>query len=173
MRGRLIHPFNAVIARLDTVSTRSNDPDGAGELTGGYDDVFRAPHVVEDSSGNRKEVREESEITVPAQIEDRRFEAMRQLPSGDVPQSAMILTMHFEDLERLGLVDDNGVARIHKNDRLVEIREFCNNALVQSFRDPPGLYVIEAVPAAHGLGLKRNLLLVAFEQRDTGSVATS
>jgi len=165
-RGRLLHPFLAVIARLDTVATRASN---GGE---GYDDVFRSPQVLEGPGGERVDARKESVIKVPAQVEDRRFEGLRQMPSGDSPQSAMVLTMHFRDLERLELVDDDGVARIHKNDRLVELREICSNKLVQSFRDPPGLYVIEAVPAAHGLGLKRNLLLVSLEQRDTATAAT-
>ncbi len=173
-RGRLIHPFQVVLARLDTLKTRSTDPDGTGDLTGGYDDVFRAPHVVEGSSGERVEVRKEDIIKVPAQVEDRQQEALRQLPSGDSPQSNMVLTMHFEDLERLGLVDDEGVAAIHKNDRLLEIREICTpNRLVQSYRNPPGLFVTQAVPAAHGFGGKRNLLLVTLEHRDTATAATT
>lgn len=171
MRGRLINPFLVVIGRLDTVKTRTEDPDGDGPLTGGYDDVFRAPHIVEDTTtGKRVEVREESIIQLPAQIEDRRGEGLQQLISGDSPQSAMVLTFHFIDLEKLGLVADDGVAKIHKNDRLIEIRRMCaGNPLVQEIRTPPGLYVVEVTPAGFGLEGERNLLRVTLEERDIGT----
>lgn len=170
-RGRLINPFTVVIARLDTVQTRNVDPDGAGELTGGFDDVFREPHVVDGGGGARVSVREEQEVSLPAQIEDRVGEQLRPFPSGDSPAMSMQLTLHFKDLEAAGLVGSDGVAAIHKRDRLVEIRDPKTNDLIQSYRGSPGLYVVEVTPAGFGIGLKRNLLLVRLEQRDIATAA--
>ena len=72
MRGALINPFTAEIARLDTVATKA-DPDGAGPATSGYDDVFREPIVIDDSDPTTN-VRtftraEQNLIRVPCQVE--------------------------------------------------------------------------------------------------------
>ena len=164
-RGRLIFPFKAVIARLDTVETRI-DPDGAGSLSSGYDDDFREP-TLHTESGARVDDRKETLVEVPCQYEDRTFENLQMMPAGDSPTTNILLTMHFCDLERLGLVDPvTGVARIHKNDRLVEIMETCSGDRVQEYRNPPGVFVTQAVPAGLGIGLKRNLLLVTFQSRE-------
>ena len=47
MRGRLIFSFLAELYRLDTVTTATDDPDGAGPLTGGYDPDFKESVLVD------------------------------------------------------------------------------------------------------------------------------
>lgn len=171
MRGRLINPFVAEIARLDTSST-DDDPDGTGTLTSGYDDDFREPVRYSDGSAAGVDARQEHpHIYVPCQVEPDVFDRLTMLLSGDAPNTLIRLVFHFVDLEQLGLVDSTtGQALIRKNDRLVAIRE-CTGALVQTVPDPPGLYATEPQPRGFGLsGGKRNLLLVTFEDREQGLV---
>jgi hypothetical protein len=167
MRGRLIFPFYAEIARLDTAATAA-DPDGAGSRTSGYDPVFREP--VRLTGGVSARV-EKAPILVPCQVEDRLFEALQQAASGDAPNTAFTLTFHFRDLEFAGLVDAvTGDALIRKNDRIVSIRRKRDSALVQAVSPTRGgMYVVEATPAGFGLsGGERNLLLVRLEERAQG-----
>ncbi len=167
-RGRLIFPFLAVIARLD-VTKSALDPDGSGELTEGYDHVFREPHTYTDSGGKRQDTRQESCILVPCQVEDQVWEQQNQLQAGNSPNSRMGLVFHFRDLERLGLVDrTTGVANICPNDRLDRLLQCRTKKLVQAFRNPPGLFAISCTPAGFGIGNERNLLLCIFEERQQG-----
>ena len=164
MRGRLINPFLAELARLDTVATAA-DPDGPGPLTSGYDPDFKET-VVLPSPGNAR--REQPPIRLPCQVEIGTFEALQQLASGTSPNSKVTLVFHFRDLEQLGLVDPGtGDALLRVNDRLVAIRDLAGN-LVQAVRTPPGLYATEVQPQSFGLGLCRNLLLVTFDERELG-----
>jgi len=160
-RGRLINPFVAVIARLDTVATRANTE--GGKVPAGYDPVFREPHAVTEADGDRKGTRKESIVRIPCQIEDPELDLQRQQVMGNDPSETITLAFHFCDLERLGLVDDDGIAKIHTNDRLVELRTVCGNKLVQKFR---GLFATQVTPGGFGLGLRRNLLFVAFDDRE-------
>ncbi len=164
MRGRLINPFLAELARLDTVATAA-DPDGPGPLTSGYDPDFKET-VVLPSPGNAR--REQPPIRLPCQVEIGTFEALQQLASGASPNSKVVLVFHFRDLERVGLVDPaTKDALLRVNDRLVAIHDLDGN-LVQAIRTPPGLYATEVQPQSFGLGLCRNLLLVTFEERELG-----
>jgi len=170
-RGRLIFPFLAVIARLD-VSESSKDPDGSGEHTEGYNHVFREPNTYTDSSEQRQDTRQERCILVPCQIEDQLLEGQRQIQAGNSPDSRMVLVFHFKDLERLGLVNrTSGVAEIHPNDRLDRVLNCKSRRLVQSFRNPPGLFAISCTPAGFGIGGSRNLLVCVFEEREQGVTA--
>jgi len=167
-RGRLIFPFLAVIGRLD-VNASSQDPDGSGELTEGYDSVFREPHTYTDSAEQRQDTRKERCVIVPCQVEDQVWEAQRQIQAGNNPDSRMVLVFHFSDLERLGLVNrTTGVAELHPNDRLDRLLNCRTKKLVQSFRNPPGLFAISCTPAGFGLGGSRNLLVCVFEEREQG-----
>mgnify|MGYP001817289396 CR=1 FL=1 len=170
-RGRLIFPFLAVIARLDVIKS-SSDPDGAGELDEGYDHVLREPHTYTNTSGVRQDTRQDKCILVPCQIEDRVLEGQRQIQAGNNPQSIMTLVFHFRDLERLGLVDrTTGMANIRPNDRLDRLLHCRTKKLVQSFRNPPGLFAVSCTPAGFGIGNARNLLLCVFEEREQGVTA--
>jgi hypothetical protein len=167
MRGRLINPFLAEIARIDTVATDA-DPDGPGPLTSGYDPDFKETIVLEQSGSRVDARREMPPIRVPCQVEVGAFEALQQLAAGNSPSSHVTLVFHFRDLERLGLVDPaSGDALLRVNDRLVAIRDLAG-ALVQAVRARPGLYASEVQPQSFGLGRARNLLLVTFQERELG-----
>ena len=168
MRGRLINPFLAELARLDTVATAA-DPDGPGPLTSGYDPDFKETVIVPATGERGTDARKEMpSIRIPCQVEVGTFEALQQLASGNSPDSKVTLVFHFRDLERTGLVDPGtGDALLRVNDRLVAIYELAGR-LVQAIRTPPGLYATEVQPQSFGLGLSRNLLLVTFEERELG-----
>jgi len=86
--------------------------------------------------------------------------------TGNSPNSRVVLVFHFQDLERMGLVDAaSGEARLRVNDRLVAIHSV-RGQLVQAVRTPPGLFATEVQPQSFGLGLSLNLLLVTFEERE-------
>jgi hypothetical protein len=166
MRGRLINPFLAEIAQLDTVATAA-DPDGAGPAVSGYDPDFKETLVLGMPGGERVDARKEKvPIRVPCQVEVGAFEALQQLAAGNSPNSRIVLVFHFRDLERMGLVDvPTGEALLRINDRLVAIHRM-DGVLVQAVRTPPGLYATEVQPQSFGLGLSRNLLLVTFDERE-------
>jgi hypothetical protein len=166
MRGRLINPFLAEIAQLDTVAT-SADPDGPGSGLSGYDSDFKETVVLESPGGGRTDARREKPpLRVPCQVEVGVFEALQQLAAGNSPNSRIVLVFHFRDLERMGLVDGvTGEALLRLNDRLIGIYRM-DGALVQAVRTPPGLYATEVQPQSFGLGLSRNLLLVTFDERE-------
>lgn len=175
-RGSLLFPYLAEIAQLDTEAT-AEDP--AGTLTGGYDDDFQEPIVYEGAgSGSRVDARKESLVLVPCQVETISFERLEQFASGNSPDSAIVLTFHFKDLERLGLVEDSGIAKLRVNDRLNSIRELCGGvagytagAIVQQVPTPPGLYLTHARPS--GWKGRRNLLVCTFEDRRLSARVTS
>jgi hypothetical protein len=169
MRGRLINPFLAEIARLDTVATAA-DPDAAGPFASGYDPDFKETVVVPSGPGRGVDARKEMPpVRIPCQVEVGAFEALRQLASGNSPDSRVTLVFHFRDLERMGLVDaGTGDALLRVNDRLVAIHDLDGN-LVQAVRTPPGLYVTEVQPQSFGIGRSRNLLLATVGSRELGA----
>jgi hypothetical protein len=151
MRGRLIIPFLAELAQLDTDATRQ---------AGGYDDIWRT-----ELPGGR---REKALIRIPCQVEVSAHNQQTQGPSGNLPNARFMLVFHFKDLERLALVDTvTGDALIRVNDRLNAIFDK-SGALTQSFPNPPGLYCTEAQPREYGLGSKRNLFLTTWDDRPQG-----
>ena len=171
MRGRLIFPFLAEFFRWDAAAMAA-DPDGAGELTSGFDPDFKEP-VLRDTDDDDDGVaepfrREHPPVRVPCQVEPEAFQALRMAAAGNTPRSSLDLVLHFRDLERLGLVDPtSGDALIRPSDRLGGLYDL-RGQLVQALRNPPGLYVTEARPLGFGLGRKRpqrNLLLVTLNDR--------
>ncbi len=169
MRGRLINPFLAEIAQLDTVAT-AEDPDSAGPLTSGYDPDFKETVLVPDTGWRGHDARREKPlIRLPCQIEVQSFGELQELLTGNSPRSHLVLVFHFEDLERMDLVDPgSGDALLRVDDRLVSIRDYHTGELVQAVRTPPGLYITEVQPQSFGLGLKRNLLFAVFNERALG-----
>ncbi len=174
MRGRLIFKFLAELHRLDTKALATEDPDGAGPLTGGYDPDFKEPVLVdtnEDGIGERIR-NEHAPVRVPCQVEPDTFEALQEYASGNSPRSRVRLVFHFAELERLGLVDfATGDALVRVGDRLGALYDL-GGALVQAVRTPPGLFVTEAKPMGFGLFMprpRRNLLLATFEDRETAA----
>ncbi|MFH0902223.1 MAG: hypothetical protein V2A73_16445 [Pseudomonadota bacterium] len=177
-RGRLIFPFLAELARLDTSATAEVDPDGMGPLMSGYDADFKESVLVDaDGDGLAERVRREHPaVFLPCQVEPDAFDALRLLATGNSPRTRIELLFHFSDLEREGLVDkEAGDALIRPGDRLVALHDRAG-ALVQAIRTPPGLYATEARPIGFGLGLgnpQRNLLLVIFGDRPVASGRTA
>ena len=157
-RGRLIYPFVAEIHRLaggpmdpDFREADLSDPNGDG-----LDDSDRV---------------ELSPIRVPCQVEPESFEAINMMASGNSPRTRVALVFHFRDLARLGLIDPaTGNALLRSGDRLQSLYG-TTGSLVQTFRNPLGLFVREARPIGFGLGIgssTRNLLLVSFDARSSG-----
>jgi len=171
-RGRLIFPFVAELARLDLEGTAA-DPDGAGPMTTGFDDVLQAPLRVPDGTVDGATAETYlSPIKLRCQVEDESWEQLRMMRTGDAPASDVILVFHFKDLELLGYVDattgDALAPRV--GDKLVSIRRSPDDTLVQAVHDPPGLYCVEAQPRSYGLsGLRRNLLACTFRDRPRSS----
>jgi hypothetical protein len=133
------------------------------------DPDFREPIALDlDEDGIGEVARSElPEVRIPCQVEPQTFEQLRMLPSGRAPRTSLDVVMHFRDLERIGLVDRDGRARIGSGDRLSGIYTL-DGELVLPVRTPPGLFVTEARPTGFGLGLgraRRNLLLVTFSDR--------
>jgi hypothetical protein len=138
------------------------------------DDDFHEPvRLDRDADGvGEDERRELPAIFVPCQVEPEHFEEQRQLPAGNAPRSSLELVAHFRDLERMGLVDEEGNALIAVGDRLggIYTRDL---RPAWTVRNPPGLFVTEARPLGFGLSLsrpRRNLLLVCFRERALGAL---
>ena len=160
--------MRADIERLDTAATAA-DPDGAGPLESGYDDDFREPVIVPPPSGSGRGtlVREESLVNLPVQVEPVVMEQLEMLATGRSPTSMIRLVFHYRDLEVAGLVEAaTGRPLLRINDRLAAIRDYRTNALIEAIPNPPGLFATQVQSRSFGLsGLRRNLLLMTFEER--------
>lgn len=154
-RGRLINPLQVDIARLDT---------NAVAIANDYDADFR---TYKPGGAGRKEL---PVVRLSAQIEMARWEAQQQLQGGNQPDSRLALVFHFRELEAKGLVDTStGDALIRVNDRLVAI--YARDGVTKEATvklGSGGLYATEVQPAGLGLGGRRNLLLVVFDERPQG-----
>lgn len=160
-RGRLIFPFLAELRLLDVVATDAS----ASPLTSGYDDDFAEPVVLVSGATVR---REKPPLQLQCQVatEDGAFDDLSMQGGGNSPSRLVTLTFHFSELEDLGLVDMLGRAALRVNDRLAKILDL-NGNLVQSFEDVP-MYATMVQPRSFGLtSLRRNLLDVRFEERQT------
>jgi len=169
MRGRLIQVFAAELAQLDVVATAA-DPDGPGPLTSGYDADFQETVLLPTADGTGVDARREKPSSrIPCQVEVQAFGELQEVLTGNSPRAQLVLVFHFQDLERMGLVDrTTGDALLRVGDRLVAIRDYHTGALIQAIRTPPGLYLTEAQPE-FGLGQRRNLLLATFNERAVGT----
>ncbi len=171
MRGRLINPFLAEIARLNQAGTAA-DPDGAGPLTSGYDDIYREPVTLPSGDLIGTDARMEWPLVrIPAQFHTGptpgQMMMLKPTVTGNVSAGNIQILVHFEDLESMGLIDiDTQTALFKVGDRLNAIYKM-DGTLVQQILTPPGLYCTEAVPL-FGLGSERNLLQLSFESRDPG-----
>lgn len=149
MRGRLICPFIAAIDRIDTDETRA---------AGAYDDDFRTF-----VPGQRRV--ELLTLRLPCQIEVNTYELQQMTRNGNAPLYLIQLVFHFETLEREALVHElTGDALIRVGDRLTGIYDKVTNALIQQIPGD-GMYARKVEPQGYGIGLKRNLLFVLFEDR--------
>lgn len=169
--GRLIFPQLAVFYQLDTEAT-AEDPDGAGPLTTGYDNLLGEPIPFESGTPavRTSSRQEKAPIRIPVQIESQRYDQTRQVGQGNTLEHEMVLIAHFKDLRALGLVDaTTGLPKIYRGDRLGEIRHKKTGALIMKVEEPHGLFVEETRPISFGLsGGDRNLLLIALSSRAQG-----
>src|SRR6185369_14803963 len=133
-RGRLIWPFVARFARLDTAATAA-DPDGAGPLASGYDPIFREPvQVPQSGSQDGQSARQELEdLDLTVQVEDQAWEQLREMRTGSINAIEMTLVVHFRELEDMGLIDagTGDALAPRKGDRLKSIRHRSDLSLVQ------------------------------------------
>jgi len=166
----LIFPFEVELWRLDTIGTAA-DPDEGGPLTSGVDPDFREPimlpRVGRDALLNRREL---APIILPCQVEEETEDEQMQRAAGDDPATLMRFVFHFQDLEDLDLVDQDGKAMLNKNDRVTAIFLRQDGSLVQRFDDvndgSGGLFCTAVEPRSFGLGgLQRNLLVATFKRR--------
>lgn len=165
MRGRLINPFLAKVARYDSVSTAA-DPDAGGELAGGFDPDFREPYILPSTGKSTR--KEYAPQLIPCQVEVGTYEAQQMANTGNDPDGRMILVFHFAILEELGLVDPvSGEALLRPNDRLVSIHRADDESLIQTVNAPDGYFCVESQPQSFGLaGGERNLLLCTYARRE-------
>ncbi len=155
--GGLVFPSRVVLAQLDTDSTRA-----ASE----YDDDFREPVMVDgDSDGlGEPQRREKPVLRLNAQVATKSYDFAAQGFDGQVPKTDDLeLTFAFEELERLGLRATDGTPLLVPGDRLVRIEDRTGKVL-QTFPDPPGMYLIAARPSGF-LGQQCNLLVCTFSDR--------
>jgi hypothetical protein len=170
-RGRLIYPFVGEFKIMDVVATAA-DPDDTGPHTSGYDPDFREIVKVEDPENPDRNygiaAKESNIIRVPFQEDDvDRWEFLRMLGSGNSPSNTMRIVLHIDDIEELGLLDSNtGGLIIKPDDQLVAVYDR-DEVLIQTVRDPPGLYVREVSPN-FGFRSGRNLFFLTLESRDLG-----
>jgi hypothetical protein len=160
MRGRLIIPFLAELAQLDTDATAQAD---------GYDDVLKEPipSYPNGADGAREDGRKERILRLRCQIEPATSDAQSESDGGDLPRYRYVLAFHAKDLEKAGLIDDNGAARIRNNDRLKAIYTM-RGRLERAFVDPK-LYATEVQEREYGLGRRRNIVIVTFVDRPQGA----
>lgn len=164
-RGRLIFPFIANIARLDTSTTEDED---------GYDHEFRTvKHRYPDGvRGERvSERRELPIVSLPCQVEVQQFGEQTMARSGNMPKTNMTLVLHFKDLEAQGLINDDQSPKLDVNARLVSLLNARTRRVAQTMG--PNIYLVEAQVGGFGLGGQRNLILARFEDREQGRAASS
>lgn len=177
-RGRLIRPVLVEIAQLNTIATAQDQPDdnAVGGASPGYHSNFREPRLLPSTtpaqagSPRGESARKETLVRCLAQWEVENFDFQQQWSSGNSPGHRTGLVFHYFDLEKRGLLDDDGNAKIHVNDRLCAIYHAKSGELIQTLRDPPGLYITQLEPGSMGLrAAKRNVLFATLEDREVST----
>lgn len=149
MRGRLINRMFATFGVLNP-----------GAMF--YDSDYMAP-------ADPTAPREETVVTFPAQVEEASWFRATFKPQGLEQDGEMTLILHYSDLELLGWIDAvTGAPLITIGTRLVSIsRE--SGAVVRSYPDPPGMYVVQSRDSSWGLSVDanptRNLLFLLLAPR--------
>jgi hypothetical protein len=164
MRGRLIRPAVVELLQVDTDAT-SADP-GVDGLDSGYDEDFGEPAKVDGESVLKYK---DDLIRLHAQVEVNEYDHQQAASIGQDKKARVTLVFHFQELEDLGLVDeDTGEPLIRVNDRLVAMYKAADESLIMKF-EKPYLYATQVRPYGPGLGGERNLLIVDFNTRDAGT----
>ena len=163
---------------LDTAATAA-DPDGAGPLQSGYDDVFREPNMMRNAGSTPGTmVRVERVRIFHAQVEDNTDDLLQMLAGGNSPQASVGLVFHYAELEAAGAVQlVTGKPTIKApGARLISIRDPQTSAVIERYDAQPGYWATQSKSMGFGLGplmtSKRNLLLVMFQERDTSVEGT-
>jgi hypothetical protein len=148
-RGRLINKFLATFEILDTASTV-------------YDTDYH------DLDFNNNSVRAETEVVLPCQVEDPSWFRATFKHTGLEQDGEFSLILHYADIELMGLLDANNKSTINIGTRLSSISTDAGIVL-NSFPNPPGLYVTQAKDNSFGLSMDnsptRNLLFLLLAPR--------
>lgn len=160
MRGRLIQRFVAVLYRLDATAT-------AAVTGGGYDTIWGWPKpVVDGTQTGAPSRRERAAVRVPCQVDRRRFGQDRLTRGGVELEIDLTLTLFEPDLVALGLMDASGRPALYAGDRIGALEQI-DGTIVETFPNPPGLFVVGIERAGHGLaafGTPRNNLCLVYAQ---------
>jgi len=158
MKVRLVRPLFVDIAPVDTEAS-PYDPDFQEPALGGP-----GPDGIGDRTRAEKPL-----VRVPAQVEAGPFERLQQSLGGNLPDTRLVLVLDYDDLLRLGLIDPaTNETTLRPGDRLVHIRSGAG-AILETFPDPPGMFVTELRPG-YGLEHDRNILLAFCDDREQGLV---
>jgi hypothetical protein len=157
MRGRLIQRFVCVLYRLDPVAT-------AAVVGGGYDPEFgEAKRVNNSTQLGSPSRREQAALRLTCQLDrDPEWDSDILTRGGHMKEAAILIVLFLADLETAGLVDGNGNPKIYAGDRVGAIEDL-NGNLVQTFVNPPGMFVSETEQIGYGLaafGVPRHNLFV-------------
>jgi len=155
-RGRLIHPLVAEIEQLDTAATAA---------ASGFDPVWKTPTTTYPGGARTKGQVYKAPIRLRCQVEQIQETAQQRTSAGNVPDSRLILVFHYADLLAGGMVGPDRRALLRVNDRLIAL--YTRVGELEKAYDPK-LYATEVLDAGHGLGGRRNLLLVTFDDRPEG-----
>ena len=164
MHSRLHHRFWIEFAQLDAISTRADDPDGAGPLTGGFDDDFGELLVFTTPAGARQSTRQDKpSVFVPCNIASEKWEVLQQLMAGNSPDTSLQVIASRYVLQQMLLINpDNGECLIRVNDRALSVRDRCRNTVMQ-FRQP--FYVTQVRPT-FGIAETPDLIVFTLEDRE-------
>jgi len=137
----------ASIERIDPVSTNAVDPPGSP--TTGYDRDLREPYPYVSGSEIVDTRKYLVAFDLPVQVEFKRFEELAGDFHGDCPDSNMILVVHHEHLENLGLLS-SGRCLIEKGSKIASLKSLEDGTVSLDPRSP--LYVFEVRPDSQGFG---------------------
>ena len=156
-RGRLLRPLVAELAQLDTNATAT---------AGGFDPVWRSVRTTYPNGVRTKGEQYKPSIKVRCQVEPGTEAAQVRSVAGNIPDSKMVLVFHYQDLERLGLIDPDGHPKVRVNDKLLAI---WSPQLVLLKKLVPELFATEVLDSGLGFGGNRNLAAVTFDDRPQGA----
>jgi len=161
-RGRLIFPFTLEIAQLDLAATQD----------AGFDPDFREAIITATDDRIGASTRTETLVKVTGSFHSPQgFSQLQQALTGNLQKVDVVVLLHFQELENLGLIEaSTGSALIKVGDRLHAIYNYQTGALIQQIQNPPGAFITKASPI-FGLEGDRNLLEVTFTSRDQGGSA--
>jgi hypothetical protein len=155
-RGRLIHPLIAELRQLDTNATATSN---------GYDPNWKTPTVSYPGGVRAKGAVYKSPIRLRCQVEQVQEAGQQRTQTGNVPDSRIVLVFHYVDLLAASLVGPDGRSLLRPNDKLVALYTKAG-AIEKTYS--PELYAVEVLDGGHGLGGRRNLAIVTFDDRPQG-----